>query len=121
MNALWVALGGAIGAAARYGIGVGLARASVNFPFGTLAANTLGGLIMGVLVGWLAMRDPVGPALKLFLTTGILGGFTTFSTFSLETVMLYDRKPMLAIVYVGASVALSIAACVLGLRMMRGA
>lgn len=117
INALYVALGGALGAMVRYGINVGSTRLlGVNFPYATLAINILGSLAMGILVGIFAMKD-TDPALKLFLMTGILGGFTTFSAFSLETVMLYDRKPMLAVLYVTSSVVLSIGACILGMKL----
>jgi CrcB protein len=118
MNAIFVGLGGAIGAMMRYGTGVGASKwLGINFPYGTLAVNIAGCFIMGLLVGLFSIKDPVNPALKLFLTTGVLGGFTTFSAFSLETVMLYDRKPMLAVSYVALSVIVSVAACALGLKL----
>ncbi len=122
MNVIAIALGGAIGAVARYGAGVGATRVfGLGFPYGTLLVNIVGCFAMGMLVSLFALREPVDPAMKLFLTTGILGGFTTFSAFSLETMMLYDRKPLLAFVYVAASVVLSLGACALGLKMVRGA
>ena len=117
INALYVALGGALGAMVRYGINVGSTRLlGVHFPYATFAINILGSLAMGILIGVFAMKD-TDPALKLFLTTGFLGGFTTFSAFSLETVMLYDRKPMLAVLYITLSVVLSIGACILGMKL----
>ncbi len=117
MNAIWVALGGGIGAAARYGVNIGATRfLGMAFPYGTLIINILGSLAMGLVIGAFATRE-TDPALKLFLTTGILGGFTTFSAFSLETVMLYERKPVLAVLYVAASVFLSIGACIVGLKI----
>jgi len=117
INALYVALGGAIGAMVRYGINVGSTRLlGVNFPYVTLGINNLSSLAMGILIGMFAMKD-TDPALKLFLMTGVLGGFTTFSAFSLETVMLYDRKPMLAVLYVTSSIALSVGACILGMKL----
>ena len=120
--ALAVAAGGALGAMARYGVGVATTKMwGQNFPYGTLGLNILGCFVMGLLIGLFAMKDPVDPTLKLFLTTGVLGGFTTFSAFSLETIMLYERKPLLAFVYVAASVIFSILACWIGLRLMRGA
>lgn len=122
MMALAVAAGGALGAMARYGAGVAATRAfGPNFPYGTLGVNVIGCFAMGLLIGLFAMKEPVDPALKLFLTTGFLGGFTTFSAFSLETILLYDRKPALAALYVAASVILSLAACWAGMRVMRGA
>lgn len=119
--ALAVAAGGALGALVRYGVNIGSTRLlGMNFPFGTLSVNIIGCFIMGLLTAMFALKDPVDPSLKLFLTTGVLGGFTTFSAFSLETVMLYDRKPMLALIYVASSVIFSVAGCWLGLRMIRG-
>lgn len=117
MNLLLVAVGGALGAVARYGVGVGAARwLGLAFPWGTLAVNVLGGFAMG----WLAAR--VGPeqeALRLALGVGVLGGFTTFSAFSLETVKLMEHQPGLAALYVAASVVLSVGACWLGLYLGR--
>ncbi len=118
--ALAVGIGGAIGAMARYGVNVFSARAfGVAFPYGTLGINVIGCFIMGVVVALFALREPVDPMLKLFLTTGILGGFTTFSAVSLETVMLFDRKPVLAGIYALASVVLSVAGCWAGLRAVK--
>ena len=117
MNLLLVAVGGALGAVARYGVGVGAARwLGLGFPWGTLAVNVVGGFAMG----WLAAR--VGPeqeALRLALGVGVLGGFTTFSAFSLETVRLMEHQPGLAALYAAASVVLSVGACWLGLYLGR--
>lgn len=117
MNLLLVAVGGALGAVARYGVGVGAARwLGLTFPWGTLAVNVLGGFAMG----WLAAR--VGPeqeALRLALGVGVLGGFTTFSAFSLETVRLMEHQPGLAALYAAASVVLSVGACWIGLTLGR--
>ncbi len=117
MNLLLVAVGGALGAVARYGVGVGAARwLGLAFPWGTLAVNVLGGFAMG----WLAAR--VGPeqeALRLALGVGVLGGFTTFSAFSLETVRLMEHQPGLAALYAAASVVLSVGACWIGLTLGR--
>lgn len=121
MMALAVAAGGAIGAMARYGVNVISTKLyGPGFPYGTLGVNILGCFVMGLLIGLFVMKDPVNPTLKLFLTTGVLGGFTTFSAFSFEAIMLYERKPILGITYVAASIALSILACWAGLKMMRG-
>lgn len=118
--ALAVGIGGALGAMARYGVNVLSTRAfGIEFPYGTLGVNIIGCFIMGVVVALFAMREPVDPILKLFLTTGILGGFTTFSAFSLETVMLFDRKPLLAGIYALASLVLSVAGCWAGLRAVK--
>ena len=114
---LLVALGGALGSLARYGVGMVVARLlGVGFPWGTLLVNLLGGLAMGVL----AVR--VGPEqehLRLALGVGLLGGFTTFSAFSLETLRLMEEAPGQALWYALASVALSVGACWLGLMLGR--
>ncbi|SLN27962.1 fluoride efflux transporter CrcB [Pseudooctadecabacter jejudonensis] len=114
-----VALGGAIGAAARYGVGVALYRPSQGFPVGVLTANVIGSFVMGLLVVYLGqkMLGHMNP----FLMTGVLGGFTTFSAFSLEAYTLFERgTPGLAAVYVGASVVLSLGALIAGVMIMRG-
>jgi CrcB protein len=117
MNLLLVAAGGAIGALARYGVGVGAARwLGLAFPWGTLAVNIVGGLAMGILA---SRVGPEQEALRLALGVGVLGGFTTFSAFSLETVRLMEHQPGLAALYVTASVVLSVAACWLGLYLGR--
>jgi len=114
---LWVALGGALGSVARYGVGVAVARLwGVQFPWGTLLVNALGGLAIGAL----AARG-VGPSegARLFLGVGLLGGFTTFSTFSLETVRLLQQSPGLALIYVSASLVLAVGGCWAGLSLGR--
>jgi len=117
MNLLLVAAGGAIGAVARYGVGLGAARwLGLAFPWGTLAVNIVGGLAMGLLA---ARTGPDQEALRLALGVGVLGGFTTFSAFSLETVKLMEHQPGLAALYVIASVVLSVGACWLGLNIGR--
>ncbi len=116
-----VALGGAIGASARYLTNVAVLRGiGPGFPWATALVNILGSFLMGVLVVWLAERDAM--RLAPFLMTGILGGFTTFSAFSLDAVALWERgEPMLAAAYVGGSVVLSLAALVAGMALTRGA
>ena len=118
---LIVALGGGVGAAARHGLGQLSARAfGPGSPVGTMSANVLGGLLMGVLVGWLA-RSGAGEGARLLLGVGLLGGFTTFSAFSLDAVQMIQRgQAGLAALYVGGSVVLSIAALALGLVLSRG-
>jgi CrcB protein len=117
MNVLLVALGGALGAVARYGVGFAAARwFGLAFPWGTLAVNVAGGLAMGLLA---ARIGPEQEALRLALGVGVLGGFTTFSAFSLETVRLMEHQPGLAALYVAASVVLSVGACWLGLYLGR--
>lgn len=118
---LIVAAGGALGAVARYGVGR-LLPAS-GWPWGTMAVNVVGGLAMGLLTGWLAFRGGAGgETVRLFAAVGVLGGFTTFSAFSLETALMIERREFaLAGGYVAASVVLSIAALFLGLMLARRA
>ena len=117
MSVLWVALGGALGSAARYGVGLAAARLfGVAFPWGTLAVNVLGGLAMGLLA---SRAGPDQESARLLLGVGLLGGFTTFSAFSLETVRLMEHQPGLAALYAGASLILSVGACWLGLILGR--
>ena len=123
MNYLIVLLGAGIGGALRHSVNVTAARLlGANFPWGTLTVNVVGGFVMGVLVEWLALRAGMGwtQHLRLFVATGVLGGFTTFSAFSLDAVLLWQRgESASAIVYVVASVALSIAGLVGGLAVVR--
>ncbi|MCG6902876.1 MAG: fluoride efflux transporter CrcB [Rhodobacter sp.] len=116
---LQVALGGAIGASGRYLTGVAAVRIMGHgFPWGTLAVNILGSFLMGCLVVVLAHTS--GTRFAPFLMTGILGGFTTFSAFSLDAVTLYERGQVgLAAGYVAASVLLSLAAMGVGLLTTR--
>jgi fluoride exporter len=120
---LLVFLGAGIGGALRHGVNVGCARlCGTGFPWGTLTVNILGSFIMGALAGWLAFKAGEGwsQPLRLFLTTGILGGFTTFSAFSLDAVLIWERgQNGLAATYVAASVLLSIAGLVAGLGLAR--
>jgi len=122
---LLVALGGAIGASARYGLGVAALRFAPNaaWPWGTFAANVIGGLLIGLLTGWLALRGGAGQeTVRLFAAVGVLGGFTTFSAFSLETMLMIERRQWaLAGGYVGLSVVLAVAALFIGLMIARRA
>lgn len=118
MTFLSVALGGAIGASARFAVNLAAARLfGMGFPVGTLCVNVLGSFAMGVLAVLLLDRaSPLAP----FLLTGVLGGFTTFSAFSLDTLMLWERgEPGLALVYVILSVAASLLAVFAGLALGR--
>jgi CrcB protein len=120
-GAVWiaVALGGAVGSVARFGVGL-FARAMLpGWPWGTLFVNLLGSLLIGALVGWFGLR-PASDALRLGLITGVLGGFTTFSAFSMETVeMLRAGDTAAGLAYVAMSVVLGLAACALGLWAAR--
>jgi CrcB protein len=114
---LLVALGGAVGSVARYGVGYAAARLlGLGFPVGTLIVNVVGGLLMGLLAARVGPQDENA---RLLLGVGMLGGFTTFSTFSLETVRLIETQLGGALLYVFASVVLSIGACWLGLVLGR--
>lgn len=121
MNALLVFLGGGIGSAARYGVGVlSLRLIGDSYPLGTFAINVLGSFAMGVVAEWFALRSGLSQPLRLFLTTGIIGGFTTFSTFSLETALLYQRNELgAALTYVLGSVVVGVAALFAGLALVR--
>jgi CrcB protein len=118
---LIVFLGAGLGGAFRLGINELVARLlGVEFPFGTLIINILGAFIMGLLTEYFAFRGGMSQEMRLFLTTGVLGGFTTFSTFALESVALWQRGQWTpAIAYVGLSVFLSIGALMGGLAIVR--
>ena len=119
---LQVALGGAIGAAARYLTGVAMLRAfgAGAFPLGVITVNIVGSFLMGVIVVWFGRQGLTH--LSPFVMTGVLGGFTTFSAFSLETVTLLERgQAGLAALYVGLSVVASVGALAVGVWMARGA
>ncbi|MCE7031478.1 fluoride efflux transporter CrcB [Lysobacter sp. GX 14042] len=118
---LLVGLGGFLGAVARYKLS-GLVlhmSAQGRFPFSTFVVNVLGCLVVGVLAGLAERHDAFGPDARLFLFTGLLGGFTTFSAFGLEAVQLIRRGELAtAALYAGASVVLGIAAVWLGLKLV---
>ncbi len=117
---LLVMLGGAIGAGARHLAGVaGLRWLGPGFPWATLCVNLLGSLLMGLLAGWL-VRAGGSEQARLFLAVGILGGFTTFSAFSLETFLMLERgETAVAAAYVAASVIGGVALLFAGLWLMR--
>lgn len=121
---LLVFLGGGLGAAARHGVNIGAARLlGINFPWGTFAVNVAGSFAMGLLAAWLAFRAGVhwSQHLRLFLATGFLGGFTTFSAFSLDAALIWERgEAGQAALYVVASVALSILGLFAGFALVRG-
>jgi CrcB protein len=116
---LAIAAGGAVGAVARYGVALAALRAGATFPYGTLAVNVLGSFLLGALVRLFGAAPASGPrALELALTVGLCGGFTTFSTFGLDTVRLLETgQPAHAALYVAASVALSLLALWAGLAL----
>ena len=119
---LIVFLGAGIGGALRHGVNVGAARLlGYGFPFGTFIVNVLGSFAMGLLAGFFVYRAGIPQHMRLFLTTGILGGFTTFSSFSLDAALLIERNSWgMAAGYVVGSVAAAIAALFFGLAVFRG-
>lgn len=122
MPVLAVALGGALGSLGRYFV-VGQATRwfGIAFPWGTLTVNVVGGLVIGLLAETMALKWSVTQEMRLFLITGVLGGFTTFSAFSLEVVALIERGEMgSAVSYVVASVLLSVGAVFVGIALIRG-
>jgi len=116
---IWLAVGvgGGIGAMARYGVGaLALRWLGPNFPWGTLSVNLLGSAAMGLFIAWLAAKEPHSALMRSFVAAGLLGGFTTFSTFALDAVTLYrDRTLAIAGAYVAASVIFSICGIFAGL------
>ncbi len=119
---LIVFLGAGIGGALRHGVNVAATRQfGLGFPFGTLIVNILGSFAMGLLAGYFAFRPGISQHMRLFLTTGILGGFTTFSAFSLDTALLVERHSYgLAAGYVVGSIAAGLSALFFGLALFRG-
>jgi CrcB protein len=118
---LYAAAGGAIGAGLRHAINTAfLAWFGPGFPWATLTVNVVGSLLMGALIQALMPFDGGAPALRTFLATGILGGFTTFSAFSLDVWVLYERQQNVALaLYIAVSLLASIAALVLGMALVR--
>ena len=112
----WVAFGSALGGAARYSLGGLIQRmAPGEFPLGTLVINVLGSLLLGFIVRYAMETPAVGPEARAFLTIGLCGGFTTFSTFSYESAMLLERGEWSRLaLYVGLSLLLTIAGVVAG-------
>jgi CrcB protein len=118
---LIVFLGGGLGAALRHAINLATARAfGPAFPYSTLTINITGSLVMGLIAGYFAFKGDAAQNWRLFLTTGILGGYTTFSAFSLDAALLYERGELgLAALYIGASVVVSILGLFAGLALAR--
>ena len=118
---LAIALGGALGSVLRYGTYIGAGKMlGMNFPWGTLIVNIVGSFLIGALTGMFASVWQPSEEMKLFLITGFLGGFTTFSAFSLDFANLWSGgSTTMAVVYVVVSVTVSIAALFAGLLAMR--
>jgi CrcB protein len=118
---LLVALGGALGSVLRYLVGLGTLRSfGPAFPWGTLTVNVTGSFLIGLLSEMIMQKFSGSPEMRVFLITGILGGYTTFSAFSLDAIALVERgETVPAAIYVGSSVILSGLAVVAGLALMR--
>lgn len=118
MGFVWVALGGALGSSARYGVNISAARLiGDEFPWATLIVNVVGCFAMGVITALLQTKMPNDENTRLFLTTGVLGGFTTFSAFSLDFFNLLQRgQTPSAMGYLVASVVFSVIAVVVGFK-----
>ncbi|MBB3901711.1 fluoride efflux transporter CrcB [Methylobacterium brachythecii] len=119
MNPLLVFLGAGIGGVLRHSVNMTAVRFGSSFPWGTLTINIVGSIAMGLVTGWFALRGGSMQA-RLFIATGILGGFTTFSTFSLEAFSLIERgETVAALGYIMASLIIGIGGLALGLLLMR--
>src|SRR5690242_11623302 len=118
---LWIGLGGALGAVLRHFMNIWIARmAGSDFPWHTMVINISGSFVMGLLITMMALRWNVGNDLRAFLTTGILGGYTTFSAFSLDFAVLVERKAYtLAGAYALGSVVVSLLAIFVGMALAR--
>src|SRR3954453_21021464 len=116
---LIVFLGAGVGGALRHGVNVGAVRLfGYGFPFGTFLVNIVGSFVMGAFAGYFAFRPGIPQHLRVFLTTGLLGGFTTFSAFSLDAALLIERHNYaLAAGYIAGSVGVSVTALFFGLAL----
>lgn len=121
MNTWFVFIGAGLGGVLRFGVNTWTLRAfGPSFPYGTLLVNVTGSALMGMLAGYLMARGDLSSGWRLFLATGLLGGFTTFSAFSLDVLQLIERSDwMLAAAYIAGSIVLSIAALAAGLWAVR--
>ena len=119
---LIVFLGAGLGGALRHGVNVGATKLfGFGFPYGTFIVNVVGSFVMGLFAGYFAFRAGIPQHFRLFLTTGILGGFTTFSSFSLDAALLIERNSLgLAAGYIIGSVAAGLSALFFGLALFRG-
>ena len=118
---LFIAAGGALGAVGRYAVMVGAGQwLGGGFPYGTIAVNVIGSFILGALVEVMALVWSPSEEMRVFLVVGLLGAFTTFSAFSLDTVVLLQRSELsLAAIYIAGSVVLSVAGFFAGLALFR--
>lgn len=114
-----VGTGGALGAIARYGVGL-LVKSASGFPWATLSVNIAGSLLMGLVMGWVARQSGAAETLRLFLAIGLLGGFTTFSAFSMDLLALLEKRDMMAAAfYLGGSVLGGVMAFLLAYSLVR--
>jgi CrcB protein len=122
-TALIIFLGAGIGGTLRHFLNELVSRAlGSEFPWGILAVNILGCFVRGLVVGWFAFRGEASQELRLFLTTGILGGFTTFSSFALDAVLLGERGQLVSAgIYILASVAVSVGALMIAMTWVKAA
>ena len=121
LNYVLVFIGGGLGSTLRHTVNMASARTlGTAFPWGTFLINITGSTVMGLIAGYLAFKGEASQPWRLFLMTGILGGYTTFSAFSLDAALLYERGEIgLALLYVLGSVALAIAGLFAGLALVR--
>jgi fluoride exporter len=121
MGYVVVFVGAGVGGAIRHAMNIWVARLmGTHFPWHTFAINISGSLVMGLVAGWFAEKGGAGGHLRLFLATGVLGGYTTFSAYSLDAVLLWERQEhLLSALYVGGSVVCAIAGLMLGLWIIR--
>ena len=121
MGYLIVFLGAGIGGALRHGVNLASTKLfGLGFPFGTLIVNIVGSFLMGLFASYFAFRTGIPQHMRLFLTTGVLGGFTTFSAFSLDAALLFERHAYwLAAAYMAGSVVASVLALFAGLSLFR--
>lgn len=120
LNVLLVALGGGLGAAGRFGVSLAIPARGDAWPWATFSINVAGSLLIGVLAGWLSTRGDTGEQWRLFLGVGVLGGFTTFSAYSLETMRMIERNDWLgASTYSIGSVLAGLAAVAIGMMIAK--
>ncbi|MGA7327781.1 MAG: fluoride efflux transporter CrcB [Rhodomicrobium sp.] len=117
---LIVFLGAGIGGMARHGVNFAVMKTGTSFPWHTFIVNVIGSLLMGLLVSWLTYKGVLSQTWRLFAATGFLGGFTTFSSFSSDSALLWERGAALeAALYILSSVGVSLAALFLGLAFFK--
>ncbi len=121
MQWVWIAAGGALGAMARHGVSLTATRLlGERFPWGTFAANALGSFVLGVLLQWFLQREVGSPGMRLMFTTGFLGAFTTFSTYSVQSVRLFEEGELgLGLANVLGNVVVGLGLAALGISAAR--